>query len=294
MRKLLPIVLLFMLALIIQCRWTPAVSSGPSVGGSSGTTSPSASGSHSPPQVCRARITKASTVRMRARVLMPRIVGGRPSAPGAWPWAAALETSDGFQYCGATLVKPQWVLTAGHCEVRPGELAVINRVDLRTQEGEAISIDEVRTHELFAGAEKGYDVALAHLKTPAKAKPIPMIIPGWFGEVTATAVGYGLTSEGTSATSPVLRETKVPILPMLECEAAYVGLPFTALCAGLPQGGSDTCQGDSGGGLFVPASGPGWVVVGITSFGDGCARPGRPGVYTSVSTVVQWVEDCTQ
>jgi secreted trypsin-like serine protease len=59
------------------------------------------------------------------------------------------------------------------------------------------------------------------------------------------------------------------------------------ICAGFPQGGTDTCQGDSGGPLF----GAGPKVVGSTSFGEGCARPNKPGVYARVgdTTLREWI-----
>jgi secreted trypsin-like serine protease len=64
------------------------------------------------------------------------------------------------------------------------------------------------------------------------------------------------------------------------------------VCAGFPQGGVDTCQGDSGGPMFGRASTGALRVVGTTSFGEGCARPGKPGVYGRVAddTLRPWIE----
>jgi secreted trypsin-like serine protease len=64
------------------------------------------------------------------------------------------------------------------------------------------------------------------------------------------------------------------------------------VCAGFPQGGVDTCQGDSGGPMFGRTSAGALRVVGTTSFGEGCARPGRPGVYGRVAddTLRPWIE----
>jgi secreted trypsin-like serine protease len=170
---------------------------------------------------------------------------------------------------------------------------VLDRVDLRQSGGEVIPFDEVRTHERYVSAEKGWDVALAHLSRPAKTAPIPMAAFGWAapGELVEV-VGWGLTSEFASGTSPVQRATDVTIMANRVCGAAYPGFPLTALCAGWDQGGKDTCQGDSGGGAFYQ-TGSGWMVVGITSFGDGCARPGFPGVYTAVAEMRDWIEACT-
>jgi secreted trypsin-like serine protease len=177
--------------------------------------------------------------------------------------------------------------------VRPGELAVIGRLDLRTKLGESVPVDEVRTHELYMGAEQGHDVALLHLSRPSTFVPAELVASGWTGPgLLAAVIGYGLTTEYASTTSPILRETEVPIYAQATCRAAYPGLPSTVLCAGYPEGGRDSCQGDSGGGLFVQESG--WHQVGITSFGEGCARPGKPGAYTAVGVVRDWIDACSR
>jgi trypsin len=244
-------------------------------------------GSDAPALVpCRARVTRAPNPRARpAARVAPRIVGGHPSVPGMWPAAAALELPDGWQFCGGTLVGPRWVLTAAHCDTRPGELAVIGRVDLRTEDGESIAIDEVRTHEAFSSPTKGNDVALLHLSRASAVLPARMVATGWAGSSLAVAVGYGLEAEYASSTSPVLREVEVNIWAQPICVSSYLTLPVTAICAG--GSGLDTCQGDSGGGLFLKLSG---LVAGLTSYGDGCG--GKPGVYTSVAAVRDWVDAC--
>ncbi len=257
-----------------------------------------ASDSQSPPQACRAKLNRVyDRTRSDKDVTKPRIVGGVPSQPGVWPFAVALEQPSGWQYCGASLISASWVLTAAHCQVEVGDLAIIGRVDLRqTSVGERIAIAETRTHELYTSAENGSDVAVLRLAHPSTAKPVNLVPNGWFGPgQAATIIGWGLTSEGASSTSPVLREaTDVPIWAPAVCSVAYAGLPTTVLCAGLSQGGKDTCQGDSGGPLLVKGLDGAWGQAGITSFGEGCARPGKPGVYTAVATVRDWIDTCAR
>jgi len=106
-----------------------------------------------------------------------------------------------------------------------------------------------------------------------------------------TTVGWGVTSEGGSQPDR-LQEAQVPITTDAYCAGAYSDFdPKTMVCAGFPQGGVDTCQGDSGGPMFGRSSSGTLRVVGTTSFGEGCARPGKPGVYGRVAddTLRPWI-----
>ncbi|MEJ7891942.1 MAG: serine protease [Solirubrobacteraceae bacterium] len=108
----------------------------------------------------------------------------------------------------------------------------------------------------------------------------------WAAGTTETIVGWGVTSEGGDAPS-VLQEARVPVTTDAYCSGAYSDFDArTMLCAGYPQGGVDTCQGDSGGPMFG-----GGRVVGATSFGEGCARAGKPGVYARIGDTLlrEWI-----
>ena len=61
------------------------------------------------------------------------------------------------------------------------------------------------------------------------------------------------------------------------------------MLSGLREGGQDACQGDSGGPLVTRDDRPGFSLIGITSFGFGCARPGSYGVFTEVSAFLDWI-----
>jgi secreted trypsin-like serine protease len=97
---------------------------------------------------------------------------------------------------------------------------------------------------------------------------------------TARVLGWGTTSQSGSSSNQ-LRTATVPIVSNSSCSGSY-GSDYVAsemVCAGYPSGGVDTCQGDSGGPLLV-----GGVLAGITSWGEGCAQAGYPGVYTRLTT----------
>jgi secreted trypsin-like serine protease len=100
-----------------------------------------------------------------------------------------------------------------------------------------------------------------------------------------------VTSEGGELPEN-LQEARVPITTDQFCAGAYSDFdPMTMVCAGFPEGGVDTCQGDSGGPMFGRTSAGELRVVGTTSFGEGCARPGKPGVYARVAddTLRPWI-----
>lgn len=112
------------------------------------------------------------------------------------------------------------------------------------------------------------------------------------GEV-ATVTGWGRTSEG-GPSSPDLLEVAVPVITNDACRHGYAedGIKITAnmLCAGSPSGGKDSCQGDSGGPLSVRMGNGTWEQAGIVSFGVGCARPLKYGVYSRVSQYKSWID----
>ena len=118
----------------------------------------------------------------------------------------------------------------------------------------------------------------------------------WDPGALATIAGWGVTEEDGDLPD-TLQKAQVPITTDAYCESRYSDDdgwdfdPETMVCAGYPEGGVDTCQGDSGGPLFADASG-GRRVVGVTSWGNGCAQEGFPGVYARVADTKlrTWVE----
>ena len=231
------------------------------------------------------------------------VVGGGDASPGEYP--AVAEITFGPFLCTGTLITPNWVLTAGHCSnITAGTVAspaswppqLINvRVGGVTQsDGEQRGVSRVVMHPDYL-LTSGYDISLLELSSSSTMAPTQVAGAGersiWTAGTMETIVGWGVTSEGGEQPDR-LQEAQVPITTDAYCAGAYSDFdPQTMVCAGFPQGGVDTCQGDSGGPMFGRTSTGALRVVGTTSFGEGCARPGKPGVYGRVAddTLRPWI-----
>ncbi len=212
-----------------------------------------------------------------------QIVGGTRAAIAEHPYVVYLATRDGYQYCGGTLVAEDKVVTAAHCarafparDVR----VVGGREDKQATDGEVREVTAVWVHPEYRDVTEGHDVAVLTLSAPLPYRFLPLADAGaepLTAGSPATILGWGRTSSG-GATSRYLLTAQVPLYGDTECGDAYRAFDAASMvCAGLPQGGVDTCQGDSGGPLIVDGR-----LVGISSWGEGCAAAGKPGVYARV------------
>ena len=216
----------------------------------------------------------------------PQVVGGTRAAQGEFPWMVRLSMG-----CGGALYTSQIVLTAAHCVSRTGAntsiTATLGQVDL--QSSSAIKIKSTYVHRSATyPTSTGGDWALIKLASPATGIPtLKIATTKTYDTGTFTIAGWGGATEG-GAQQRYLLKAQVPFVSDSACKASggsYSSLIASAeICAGYTQGGVDTCQGDSGGPMFRRDNAGEWVEVGIVSWGEGCARAGKPGVYTEVST----------
>jgi secreted trypsin-like serine protease len=224
------------------------------------------------------------------------IVGGEEAEAGAWPGTVALYKGGSRPSCGGALVADSWVLTAGHCVSTysaTGGISkvVIGRHRLSTEEGETRTVDAVYRHEGYRNLDN--DIALLHLSQPSSAPKAKLVSAEQVAAVVegamTTAVGWGNTREGGSP-SDVLRQVDVPVISNAQCKTypRYSTVTDNMICAGYPNGQKDACQGDSGSPLFMEIDGE-KVVVGLVSWGIGCARANAPGVYTRVGNYLGWL-----
>ncbi|MEV4739223.1 serine protease [Streptomyces sp. NPDC049555] len=212
----------------------------------------------------------------------PGVVGGVPAAQGEFPWMVRLSMG-----CGGALYTHQIVLTAAHCVSGSGAntsiTATAGVVDLNSSK--AIKVKSTRVLQAPGYNGSGKDWALIKLARPIDLPTLRTADTPAYNDGTFTVAGWGATSEG-GGQQRYLQKADVPFVDDATCQGAYSNLiPGEEICAGLlDTGGVDTCQGDSGGPMFRKDDSGNWIQVGITSWGQGCARPGYPGVYTEVST----------
>lgn len=184
-------------------------------------------------------------------------------------------------------------------EQRSGRKNPGSRRQQRAHErGTVYFVDRIIVHEQYSPDTNDYDIALLHLTQPFGGGVInPITIadsarlmePGDLAVVT----GWGLTAE-TGNVSPMLRRVTVQFVSNKVCNglASYSGaITDRMICAGFPEGGKDSCQGDSGGPLMVADANRSYSLAGVVSFGEGCGRPNKFGVYTNVAVMEPWILD---
>jgi secreted trypsin-like serine protease len=257
------------------------------------------------------------------------IVGGVEAKEGEYPWQVRLYSTmdDNIGFCGGSIIDDRWILTAAHC-VLNSEAVVVGYGNIDRTMTTKIPSEKIIVHPGYVAGEKA-DVALIKLQQPIpNAGKISYVdaaqeqalmpagakvtVTGWgakwdfpaFQNAVQVMAGRSAVSERKLLSDEELQaprklhKVEVDVIDQAECKSVYQALQVpdfaigeTEICATSPEGGKDSCFGDSGGPLIVAAGNDkGYSQVGIVRWGPQCGNPLYPGVYTRVSSFADWIK----
>uniref|UniRef100_A0A8C5PPQ3 Transmembrane protease serine 5 n=1 Tax=Leptobrachium leishanense TaxID=445787 RepID=A0A8C5PPQ3_9ANUR len=233
-----------------------------------------------------------------------RIIGGSDVTVGRWPWQVSLYLNN-KHVCGGSIVAHQWIITAAHCvhNYRAPQLSswlvysgMVSHSTVR-QNVPASAVKKIIYHQKYDERSHDYDIAMMKLEKPLNFSDSvrPVCLPQYNQDFPAGTEcwvsGWGHIHPDSAQMPRSLKEAMVPIISTKKCNSSCIydgNITPRMLCAGYPDGKVDACQGDSGGPLVCQTDYT-WRLVGVVSWGMGCAEPNRPGVYTKVESFLDWI-----
>lgn len=220
---------------------------------------------------------------------------------GTLPFFVAIRTSTNIHFCGGALYNEDTVITAAHCFGDRGTRASQYRVTMghekrkwrdarREPNFQEFRVREIILHRGYDNRDFENDIAIMKLRSPAEftdyVRPICMLPPGYSLPSSTNAIVGGWGKNEGDEFSQVFKFATAHVFSSAECNrfagAGYTRNDGTQFCIGYEQGGIDTCQGDSGGPAIVKIDGA-WTLIGVVSFGDGCGKSNKPGVFTNIA-----------
>ncbi|XP_040273762.1 transmembrane protease serine 9 [Bufo bufo] len=231
-----------------------------------------------------------------------KIVGGFDAVRGEVPWQASLKEGP-HHFCGATIIGDRWLVSAAHCfnqtkldqiTAHMGSTALSGADTMAVK----VSLKRVIQHPQFNPLTLDFDVAVIELSNALTFNKYvqPVCLPsalqkfpaGWKCMIS----GWGNIKEGNVSKPEVLQKASVGIIDQKICSVLYnFSITDRMICAGFLDGKVDSCQGDSGGPLACEESPGVFFLAGIVSWGIGCAQAKKPGVYSRVTKLKDWILD---
>ncbi|NXK18802.1 ST14 protein, partial [Arenaria interpres] len=240
-----------------------------------------------------------------------RIVGGQDSEVGEWPWQVSLHVKGQGHICGASLVSESWLVSAAHCFLQlqgirysdanlwTAYLGLTDQGNRNDPNVQTRKIKRIISHPYFNDYTYDYDIAVLELQSPVTFSSVvqPICLP----DATHTfpvgkdlwVTGWGATAEGGSEAS-VLQKAEIRLINQTVCNQLLTDqLTPRMMCVGVLTGGVDACQGDSGGPLVSVEPSSRMFLAGVVSWGEGCAQRNKPGVYSRLTSLRDWIKEQT-
>ncbi|XP_074085604.1 atrial natriuretic peptide-converting enzyme isoform X2 [Macrotis lagotis] len=240
--------------------------------------------------------------RRPAARMYKRILGGRTSRPGRWPWQCSLQSEPSGHICGCVLIAKKWVLTVAHCFEGRENAAVwkvvlgINNLDHPSIFMQTRLVKTIILHPRYNRAVVDYDISIVELNEDIRETSYvrPVCLPR-SGQVVEPDTYCYITGWGHMGNKMPfkLQEGEVRIISLEQCQSYFDMKTITTrmICAGYESGTVDSCMGDSGGPLVCEHPGGQWTLFGLTSWGSVCfSKVLGPGVYSNVSHFTEWID----
>ncbi|KAH8372632.1 hypothetical protein KR009_001475, partial [Drosophila setifemur] len=220
-----------------------------------------------------------------------RIVGGTATTISSFPWQISLQRS-GSHSCGGSIYSSNIIVTAAHClqSVSASVLKVRAGSTNWSSGGVLVNVAAFKNHEGYNAKTMVNDIAVIRLSSSlgssSTIKSIGLASSAPANGAAASVSGWGTLTSGSSSIPTTLQFVEVKIVGQTQCASSSYGygseIKSSMICAAAS--GKDACQGDSGGPLVS-----GGVLVGVVSWGYGCAASNYPGVYADVAVLRSWV-----
>uniref|UniRef100_A0A8D0BKC6 Corin, serine peptidase n=1 Tax=Salvator merianae TaxID=96440 RepID=A0A8D0BKC6_SALMN len=246
--------------------------------------------------------TKEDCGRRPAARMSKRILGGRTSRPGRWPWQCSLQSEPSGHLCGCVLIARKWVLTVAHCFEGRDDPAVwkvvfgINNLDHPSVFMQIRTVKTIILHPRYNRDVVDYDISIVELNEDINETSYvrPVCLPSREQLVEPDTYCY-ITGWGHMGNKMPfkLQEGEVRIISLEQCQTYFDMKTITTrmFCAGYESGTVDSCMGDSGGPLVCEKPAGRWTLFGLTSWGSVCfSKILGPGVYSNVSHFIEWIE----